>query len=121
MGPALLQLFPNRFTAAAFHCAGTTHCDQQVLKRFSRTTSSAGHVLKTMYGMPSKGQGAEVDFIFLTAPRISPGVISSHTNSTCGYGEDTIHTKVLCSAWYVSAKKVVASSFENCGIMSVVV
>ena len=86
-GSCSAAAFPISFTDALFHIAGITDPDQQELNRSCRATSSVGHFLKMMYGMPSKGHGADVDLAFLTAVAISSILMVSQSKSTDGVGE----------------------------------
>ena len=71
-------------TAAIFQAEGIVEHVQHRLKMLCRADRRAGHFLKTMYGIPSKGDGDDLERAFLTARVISSRVMSFSLNSATG-------------------------------------
>ena len=59
--------FPISLIAANFQIDGTHEVAQQRLKMLWRATKSDGQFLKTLYGIPSTGEGEELERDFFTA------------------------------------------------------
>ena len=98
-GSSCAACFPSNFTEAVFHCSGTTDCTQHALYMLWRAVSSAGHLLKTTYGTPSSGQGADLLLDLLTA---SSNVMALQLKSSLGGDGEGNHAgaeKVFGSAW----------------------
>jgi len=76
-----------RVMDACFHAAGITECSQQKLKRLYKAGSRAGHLLNTLYELPSNGEGAEVLHAFLTAVTSSMDMFAVSNSAVGGLGE----------------------------------
>ena len=83
--------FPISLIAANFQVDGTHEVVQQRLKMLWRATKRDGQFLKTLYGIPSTGEGEELDRDFFTASAISAIDMSSSLKSTAGAEADGIH------------------------------
>ena len=83
--------FPSSLMAANFHVDGTAEVAQQRLNMLCRATKREGQFLKILYGIPSTGEGEELDSDLFTACAISAEEMSSSLKLTNGAGIGGIH------------------------------
>ena len=91
VGSDIADGFPSSLMAANFHVDGTAEVAQQRLNMLCRATRREGQFLKILYGIPSTGEGEELDCYLFTACAISAKEMSSSLKLTDGAGVGGIH------------------------------
>ena len=90
-GSDVADSFPSSLMAVNFHVDGTAEVAQQRLNMLCRATRREGQFLKILYGIPSTGEGEELDRDLFTACAIFAKEMSSSLKLTDGAGVDGIH------------------------------